>query len=84
MTLSTALATLESFGGSVVGREDGTLSFRLPRRLAEDAISDQAHRARAHDAIRTLDQARGVVAHCLRTRKALPDLDPGAGGGVAG
>ena len=84
MTLSAALATLESYGGTVATRADGTLSFQLPRRLAEDAIADQMHRGRAHDAIRTLDQARGVVAHCLRNRKALPDLEPGAGGGVAG
>ena len=38
MTLASALATLESFGGSVATRADGTLSFQLPRRLAEDGI----------------------------------------------
>ena len=82
MTLAAAHATLESFGGSVTGRADGTLAFALPRRLAPNAISDGAHRARAHEAIKVLDQCRGIVAHCLNSKRALPDLLPAAGGGV--
>lgn len=81
LTLAGAHDVLVRLGGSVSAR-DGELAFRLPRQLAPTRQVERRLRQEGNHAIRVLLAGRSTVIHCIRDRKALPDLEPGAGGSV--
>jgi hypothetical protein len=83
LTLWAALDRIEAHGGQVLPAEHGVLRFLLPERLHENALTDRAIRRTLIDAVRALDNSRGLVHALLKAKKALPDLPPAAGGGVA-
>jgi hypothetical protein len=83
LTLWAALDRIEAHGGAVLAAEHGVLRFLLPERLHENALTDRSIRRTLLDAVRVLDNSRGLVHALLKAKKALPDLPPAAGGGVA-
>jgi hypothetical protein len=83
LTLWVALDRIEAHGGQVLAAEHGVLRFLLPARLHENTLTDRSIRRALLDAVRALDNCRDLVHALLKAKKALPDLPPAAGGGVA-
>jgi hypothetical protein len=72
LTLWAALDRIEAHGGQVLAAEHGVLRFLLPERLHENTLTDRSIRRTLLEAVRVLDNSRGLVHALIKSKKNPP------------